>query len=278
MALNSTSAPAWVPARSHARLTMARVSASTSTGVFLIWYCMCTALVLMNVWMRGDAATLTASQQTRMSSSMARARPAMRGPLTSVAIALTASKSSGEAIGNPASMMSTRSLASWCAISSFSALFKVAPGACSPSRKRRVEDPDVPATAHESPTPPKACVVVRWSSGSGCDPRNGRAGRRCLRIPPRGEEEQAAEEGEVAGAYPNVGLPAGLACRTATHGPESLRHSCAEAQASGAGRRCSGQRWSCFAHPRRGTLERYGNGERPPHGTYDHTTYHRARR
>ena len=88
----------------------------------------------MNVWMRGTSATFTASQQTRMSSSMARARPAMRGPLTSVAIALTASKSSGEAIGKPASMMSTRSLASWCAISSFSALFKVAPGACSPSR------------------------------------------------------------------------------------------------------------------------------------------------
>ena len=89
---------------------MARVSASTSSGVFLIWYFMCTALVLMNVWMRGTSATFTASQQTRMSFSMARARPAMRGPLTSVAIALTASKSSGEAIGNPASMMSTPQL------------------------------------------------------------------------------------------------------------------------------------------------------------------------
>ena len=96
----------------------------------------------------------------------------------------------------------------------------------------RVEDPDVPGTAHESPTPPKACVVVRWSSGSGCDPGNGRAGRRCLRIPPRGEEEQAAEEGEVAGAYPNVGLPAGLACRTATHGPGSVCHACVQAQAT----------------------------------------------
>ena len=63
--------------------------------------------------------------------------------------------------------------------------------------------------------------------------RSGRAGRRCLRIPPRGEEEQAAEEGEVAGAYPNVGLPAGLACRTATHGPGSLRHACVQAQAMG---------------------------------------------
>ncbi len=60
----------------------------------------------------------------------------------------------------------------------------------------RVEDPDVPA-AHELPTPPKACVVVKWSGGTGCVPKGGRAGRRCLRIPPRGEEEQAAEEGEV---------------------------------------------------------------------------------
>ena len=112
MALNSTSAPAWVLARSRARLTMVRVSASTSSGVFLIWYFICTGLVLMNVWMRGFSATLTASQHTRMSFSMARARPAMRGPLTSPAICLTASKSSGEAIGNPASMVSTPSRAS----------------------------------------------------------------------------------------------------------------------------------------------------------------------
>src|SRR5665647_2147323 len=122
MALNSTSAPLWVLARSRASVTLARVSASTSTGVFLIWYFMCTGLVLMNVWMRGFSAALTAAQAASMSLSMARARPAMRGPLTS------------EAIGKPASMMSTRSLASWRAISSFSALFKVAPGACSPSR------------------------------------------------------------------------------------------------------------------------------------------------
>ncbi len=135
MALNSRSASGCVATRSRPRASpWTRVSASTSAGVFLIWYFMCTALVLMKVWMRGTSATFTASQQTRMSFSMARARPAMRGPLTSVAIALTASKSSGEAIGNPASMMSTRSLASWCATSSFSALFRVAPGACSPSR------------------------------------------------------------------------------------------------------------------------------------------------
>jgi hypothetical protein len=113
---------------------MARVPASTSSGVFLIWYFMCTALVLMKVWMRGFSATFTASQAAWMSFSMARARPATRGPLTSSAMALTASKSSGEAMGKPASMMSTPSFESWRAISSFSALFSVAPGACSPSR------------------------------------------------------------------------------------------------------------------------------------------------
>ena len=44
----------------------------------------------------------------------------MIGPSTSRAIACTASKSPGEAIGKPASMMSTFSRASWWAISSFS--------------------------------------------------------------------------------------------------------------------------------------------------------------
>ena len=53
---------------------------------------------------------------------------------TSVAMARTASKSPGEAIGNPASMMSTPSAASARATSSFSARFMLAPGDCSPSR------------------------------------------------------------------------------------------------------------------------------------------------
>ena len=65
MALNSTSASRWVLARSRAMVTMARVSASTSSGVFLIWYFMCTGLVLMKVWMRALPATFTASQHAR---------------------------------------------------------------------------------------------------------------------------------------------------------------------------------------------------------------------
>ena len=58
----------------------------------------------------------------------------MTGPSTSRAIAWTASKSPGEAIGKPASMTSTPSRASWWAISSFSLVFSEMPGDCSPSR------------------------------------------------------------------------------------------------------------------------------------------------
>ncbi len=49
-------------------------------------------------------------------------------------MARTASKSPTEAIGNPASMMSTPIAASARATSSFSAIFMLAPGDCSPSR------------------------------------------------------------------------------------------------------------------------------------------------
>ncbi|HOT24443.1 MAG TPA: hypothetical protein PLK79_08460, partial [Thermoleophilia bacterium] len=52
---------------------------------------------------------------------------------------------------------------------------------------------------------------------------------RCLRIPPKGEQ-QAADEGEVAveksevaGAYLNVALPTGLVCRIVTHRAAILR-------------------------------------------------------
>ena len=58
----------------------------------------------------------------------------MIGPWTSRAIACTASKSPGEAIGKPASMTSTPRRASWWAISSFSPVFSEMPGDCSPSR------------------------------------------------------------------------------------------------------------------------------------------------
>ena len=59
----------------------------------------------------------------------------MTGPSTWRAIACTASKSPGEAIGKPASMTSTPSRESCCAISSFSLVFSEIPGDCSPSRR-----------------------------------------------------------------------------------------------------------------------------------------------
>ncbi len=189
MALNSTSAPLWVLARSRASETLARVSASTCCGVFLIWCFICTGLVLMKVWMRGMAATFTASQAASMSASMARARPATRGPSTSEATALTASKSSFEAIGNPASMMSTPSLASWWAISSFSPLFKVAPGACSPSRNvvskilmclLLTSDPHLPRHASSSGgtmDPVVIRTVAAGPAGVYASPRGGSSSR-----------------------------------------------------------------------------------------------------
>ena len=77
-----------------------------------------------------------------MSRSLHRARPQTDEPVTSAAMARTASKSPTDAMGNPASMTSTPSAASARAISSFSAMFMLAPGDCSPSRKRGIKDPD----------------------------------------------------------------------------------------------------------------------------------------
>ena len=88
-----------------------------------------------NVWMRGRAASRTASQARSTSAGLARASPATTGPSTSRAMAWTASKSPGDAIGKPASMTSTPSRASWWAISSFSAVLRQIPGDCSPSRR-----------------------------------------------------------------------------------------------------------------------------------------------
>jgi hypothetical protein len=57
----------------------------------------------------------------------------MMGPLTSVAMRLTASNSMGPDTGKPASMMSTLSRARAWAISSFWSKESATPGLCSPS-------------------------------------------------------------------------------------------------------------------------------------------------
>ena len=89
----------------------------------------------MKVWMRGRFACLTASQQRSISPRLARASPQITAFSARSEIALTAAKSPSEAIGNPASMMSTPISSSMEAISSFSAWVMVAPGLCSPSRR-----------------------------------------------------------------------------------------------------------------------------------------------
>ena len=59
----------------------------------------------------------------------------MTGPRMWVATIRTASASASDAIGNPASMMSTPSARNWCAIFNFSSILSEKPGACSPSRR-----------------------------------------------------------------------------------------------------------------------------------------------
>ena len=88
----------------------------------------------MKVWMRGRFAWRTASQQRSMSAMLARASPQITAFCAMPAIWLTASKSPSEAIGKPASMMSTPISSRSVAICSFSSSVMVAPGDCSPSR------------------------------------------------------------------------------------------------------------------------------------------------
>ncbi len=98
--------------------------------------------VARKVWMRGREAGWTASQHFSMSPRVARARPQMMGGWppslerpTSTATRRTASRSSGEAAGKPASITSMPRRARDRATSNFSALVIVAPGDCSPSRR-----------------------------------------------------------------------------------------------------------------------------------------------
>ena len=126
--LNSTSSTS-----ERACATAARACPSTSSRVDCSWCVMWMSLVEMNVCTRGRSASRTASAARSMSAAWARARPAITGPCTSRAIARTAWKSPGDAIGNPASITSTPSRASCWAISSFSVAFSEMPGDCSPS-------------------------------------------------------------------------------------------------------------------------------------------------
>src|SRR5664280_605064 len=95
---------------------------------------MWTGDVERKVWMRLRLAGLIASAQRSISFGDARERPQITAFLERLAISLTAAKSPSEAIGKPASMMSTPMVSSSSATSSFSSWVMVAPGHCSPSR------------------------------------------------------------------------------------------------------------------------------------------------
>jgi hypothetical protein len=96
---------------------------------------LCILLVARNTWTRGCLAAFTASAARSMSLATQRARPQTAGRRTSREMARTASKSSCDVIGKPASMTSTPRSSSARATSSFSVRFMLAPGDCSPSRR-----------------------------------------------------------------------------------------------------------------------------------------------
>ena len=85
--------------------------------------------------MRLRFAGLIASAQRSMSLKAARDNPQITAFLLRLAISCTAAKSPSEAIGKPASMISTPIWSRRSATSSFSSWVMVAPGHCSPSRK-----------------------------------------------------------------------------------------------------------------------------------------------
>ena len=84
--------------------------------------------------MRGSAATFTASHAASISFSVERARDATVQSFTVFAMVLTDSKSPGEEIAKPASMISTFIFSRHFATSIFSRRFILQPGDCSPSR------------------------------------------------------------------------------------------------------------------------------------------------
>ena len=118
----------------RASSTAATASSSTCCWVFFSLYFKWISLVAMKVWMRGRFACASDLAARSTSSVQQRARAAMLAHGNSRLTASTASKSPSEAIGNPASRMSTPSSTSLRAIRSFSGTVMLQPGDCSPSR------------------------------------------------------------------------------------------------------------------------------------------------
>ena len=89
----------------------------------------------MKRWMRGSAASFTASQAVSMSRTLALAREATQQSFTAPAMVLTDSKSPGDEMAKPASITSTLIFSRQRATSIFSLRFMEQPGDCSPSRR-----------------------------------------------------------------------------------------------------------------------------------------------
>ena len=89
----------------------------------------------IKVWILGDFAYLTASQALSISFKLALANPAIVEFFMFLLTSTTASKSPFEAIGKPASIISTFISCNTSAIWTFSSKFIDAPGDCSPSLK-----------------------------------------------------------------------------------------------------------------------------------------------
>ena len=88
----------------------------------------------MKMWAPGCSAFSTACTARRMSSSLVRDRLSTMGVETSSATRRTDLKSPSDDAANPASITSTFSFSSCPATMTFSSMFMVAPGDCSPSR------------------------------------------------------------------------------------------------------------------------------------------------
>ena len=137
----------------------------------------------MKVCTRGRLACRTASPALSMSSSPARDSPHTTEFLSLLAISDTAWKSPSEAIGKPASMMSTPIASRKSATSSFSSKVMVAPGHCSPSRSvvSKMKTRSLLEPSLLEPVPwPEPCVwgaaaaLREW--GMGCGPVAGGLG------------------------------------------------------------------------------------------------------
>ncbi len=117
-----------------AKLTLSLIASITVSSSICNLCFICSGDVEINVCMRRPSAGAMASAQTSISLRMARDRPHTVAFLTVFATCCTLSKSPLEAMGKPASIISTPMSSSRAAILSFSSRFMEQPGDCSPSR------------------------------------------------------------------------------------------------------------------------------------------------